>query len=180
MSESAARLGDHVARVQQEWRRVRPELDVSPLGVVGRLHRTANALTRELVALYAQFGLSEGDFDVLASLRRAGPEAERSAGDLTRTTMITTGGMTKRLDRLEAQGLIERRVGTGDRRSRTVALTDSGRELIDRAFTAHVANERRLVSLLSDDDAAALERILVSWLGQLDPLPPAWDVPQQD
>ena len=96
---------DHVARIQEAWRRERPDLDVAPQGVIGRLHRVAARLTEELIAVYRDHGLGEGDFDVLATLRRAGAPYERTAGELAEHTMITTGGMTKRIDRLEAAGL---------------------------------------------------------------------------
>ncbi|TNM68342.1 MarR family transcriptional regulator [Streptomyces sp. NP160] len=154
--------GDHVARLQEQWRAERPDLDVSPLGVVGRLHRLAAALTRELEAVYAQHGLSEGDFDVLATLRRSG--ADLTAGELAAATMVTTGGTTKRLDRLEGAGLVTRRTSETDGRGRVVALTDAGRRVIDAAFSDHVANEHRLVGQLAAGDAAALERILREWL----------------
>lgn len=159
---------DHVARIQEEWRRERPDLDVSPQGVIGRLHRVGARLTDELVAVYAEHGLAEGDFDVLATLRRAGAPYERTPGELAEHTMITTGGMTKRLDRLERAGLVTRRAADGDGRARIVALTPRGRETIDAAVTAHLANERRLVDLLSARDAAALERILTRWLAALE------------
>jgi DNA-binding MarR family transcriptional regulator len=81
--------------------------------------------------------------------------------------MVTTGAMTKRLDRLEARGLVSRRQSAADGRGRVIALTDAGRELIDRAFTAHVANERRLLDdALSPTDAATLERLLATWLAR--------------
>jgi DNA-binding MarR family transcriptional regulator len=155
---------DRVARIQDQWRRERPELDTSPVGVIGRLHRLAGHLTEELLPVYRRFGLGEGDFDVLASLRRAGDPYELAPGELARHTMVTTGGMTKRLDRLEAARLVTRRAATGDRRGRVVALTDEGRALVDEAIAAHLANERRLLEALSPADAAELERILTGWL----------------
>lgn len=153
---------DHVARLQEQWRAERPDLDVTPLGVIGRLHRLAAALTRELEAVYAQHGLSEGDFDVLAALRRSG--ADLTAGELSAATMVTTGGTTKRLDRLEGAGLVTRRTSDTDGRGRVVALTAEGRRVIDAAFSDHVANEHRLVGQIADGDAATLERILRDWL----------------
>ncbi len=159
---------DRVARIQEEWRRERPDLDVSPQGVIGRLHRVAARLTEELVAVYAQHGLAEGDFDVLATLRRAGAPYERTPGELAEHTMITTGGMTKRLDRLERAGLLTRRVAEGDARGRVVALTDRGLAVIDAAVTDHLANERRLLDELPATDAHELERILTRWLGRLE------------
>lgn len=160
---------DHVARIQEEWRRERPDLDVAPQGVIGRLHRVAARLTDELTAVYAAHGLGEGDFDVLATLRRAGAPYERTPGELAEHTMITTGGMTKRLDRLERAGLVARRAAEGDGRARVVALTEAGLATIDAAFADHMANEARLVAELPPADADALERILTGWLARLEP-----------
>jgi DNA-binding MarR family transcriptional regulator len=159
---------DHVAGIQAEWARERPDLDVTPQGIIGRLHRLAAHLTDELVVVYAAHGLTEGDFDVLATLRRAGAPYERSAGELAEHTMITSGGMTKRLDRLEQRGLITRRPSQTDARGRVVALTAEGRGVIDTAFVAHAANERRLVDMLPSADRAELERILTQWLSQFE------------
>lgn len=155
---------DRIARIQQEWARERPDLDVTPQGVIGRLHRVAAHLTTELTRVYAQHGLGEGDFDVLAALRRAGSPFERTPGDLAAHTMVTTGGMTKRIDRLEAAGLVTRRTSTDDGRSRAVALTEHGLATIDAAFTDHMANERRLLDQLDARDAATLEAVLTRWL----------------
>ncbi|MDW4571432.1 MarR family transcriptional regulator [Microbacterium sp. M3] len=159
---------DRVAEIQREWRRERPDLDPSPQGVIGRLHRIALELTERLVAVYEQFGLSEGEFDVLATLRRAGAPYERAAGELADHTLVTTGGLTKRVDRLAARGLVERRVEASDARKRLVRLTPEGRDLIDRAITAHLANEHRILDELGRTDAAALEPILTRWLRVLD------------
>lgn len=159
---------DRIDEIQRAWLRERPDLDPSPQGVIGRLHRVALGLTERLVAVYAEFDLSEGEFDVLATLRRAGVPYERAAGDLAAHTMVTTGGLTKRVDRLVARGLVERRAEAADARRRIVRLTPAGRDLIDRAFTAHLANEHRLVADLGSTDAVHLERILTRWLRVLD------------
>jgi DNA-binding MarR family transcriptional regulator len=157
---------DRVARIQEQWRVERPDLDVSPQGVIGRLHRLANHLTTELCAVYQQHGLSEGEFDVLATLRRSGAPYELAAGELAEHTMVTTGGLTKRLDRLEAGGLITRRRSDTDGRGRVVRLTTAGRRVIDQAFTDHMRNERRLLDQLSRDDAEQLESLLARWLAR--------------
>jgi DNA-binding MarR family transcriptional regulator len=162
---------DHVDRIQQEWARERPDVDVRPQGVIGRLHRLALALTDEITVVYREHGLGEGEFDVLAALRRAGAPYERAPGELAAHTMVTTGAMTKRVDRLERAGLVTRRPSATDGRGRVVALTDDGLALIDRAFTAHMANERRLLDLLGEQDAAALERALRHWLAALEDVP---------
>jgi DNA-binding MarR family transcriptional regulator len=155
---------DRVARIQAEWRRERPDLDPSPQGVIGRLHRLAGLLTEELAVVYARYGLTEADFDVLAALRRSGPPYARAAGDLADHTLITSGGLTKRVDRLVERGLVERRAGSTDARQRIIALTPAGVEAIDAAFTAHMANELRLIDAIGRADAALLELLLERWL----------------
>lgn len=155
---------DRVARIQQEWRRERPDLDPSPQGVFGRLARLHGHLSEQLAIVFRAHGLTEGEFDVLAALRRAGDPFERTPSELAASVMISSGGLTKRVDRLEAAGLVARRPHEGDGRSRVVALTAAGRALVDRAFEAHLANEHRLLAALDPDDRAALERILARWL----------------
>jgi len=157
-------MTDRVASIQAEWAAERPDLDVSPQGIIGRLHRLAGYLTGELLTVYERHGLGEGEFDVLATLRRAGAPYERAPGELAEHTMVTTGAMTKRLDRLVEAGLVERRTAEGDGRRRIVALTPAGLALIDVAFTEHMANERRVVDELTGEDRVALEGILQRWI----------------
>ncbi|GGE84851.1 MarR family winged helix-turn-helix transcriptional regulator [Mycetocola zhadangensis] len=159
---------DHVAEIQSEWRRERPDLDVSPQGIIGRLHRLGGFLTDELVSVYRAHGLGEGDFDVLATLRRAGEPFERTPGELAQFTMVTTGAMTKRVDRLVDAGLVTRRQSDLDGRGRVVALTVPGRRLIDEAFTEHIANEHRLLAALDRDERSQLQSILAKWLGEFE------------
>jgi DNA-binding MarR family transcriptional regulator len=151
---------DHVSTVVAQWAAERPELDVSPLLVIGRIHRIALALTPELVEVYARHGLGEGDFDVLATLRRQGPPYALTPGELGERTMVTSGAVTKRVDRLAAKGLVERRASTTDGRSRTVVLTAGGHRVIDAAMDEHVANEARLLAGLEPDERAALGELL--------------------
>ncbi|WP_194927023.1 MarR family winged helix-turn-helix transcriptional regulator [Catenulispora pinisilvae] len=164
----ASAPADRVAAIQAEWRRERPDLDVSPQAVIGRLHRLAARLTAELRVVYERFGLGEGEFDVLAALRRAGAPFERAPGELAAHTMVTTGAMTKRIDRLERAGLVTRRRTAEDGRGRMVALTEAGRRLIDEAFAAHMRNEHRLLGLLAGEEQEALERLLTDWQERLD------------
>ncbi|WP_372727329.1 MarR family winged helix-turn-helix transcriptional regulator [Nocardioides sp.] len=151
---------DHVGRIMAQWHRERPDLDVSPQGVIGRLHRLAETLADELAAVYAQFGLGAGEFDVLATLRRSGAPYELAPGALAASTMVTSGAVTKRVDRCVEQGWVTRRPSEHDARGRVVALTPSGLELIDRAFDAHMANEHRLLSGLSDLERTRLAALL--------------------
>ncbi|MFO7191469.1 MULTISPECIES: MarR family transcriptional regulator [Thermocrispum] len=160
---------DHVARIQAAWARVRPDLDVTPIGVIGRLHRVGILLTEQLKVIYRRFGLSEGEFDVLATLRRAGEPFERAPGEIAAHTMVTTSAVTKRIDRLERAGLVTRRRSAKDGRGRVVALTPAGRDLIDRAFVEHVRNEQRLLADLTPEQVTQLERLLTIWLEKLEP-----------
>ena len=157
-------MSDRVAEIQAEWAVERPDVDVSPQGIIGRLHRLAGYLSGELLTVYEGYGLGEGEFDVLATLRRAGAPYERAPGELAQHTMVTTGAMTKRLDRLVEARLVERRTAEDDGRRRIVALTPAGLALIDAAFTEHMANERRLVDELSVQDREVLEAVLQRWL----------------
>jgi DNA-binding MarR family transcriptional regulator len=160
---------DHVDRIQAAWRVERPDLDVRPQGVIGRLHRIAARLTSELNLVYAQHGLTEGEFDVLAALRRAGTPYERAPGEIALHTMVTTGAVSKRVDRLEEAGLVHRRRSDADGRGRMVRLTPAGKRLIDKAFTAHIANEQRLLETLTPTEANQLEQLLKNWLTRLEP-----------
>lgn len=159
---------DRVSLIQADWRRERPDVDVAPQAVIGRLHRLADRLTEELCLVYGRYGLGEGEFDVLCALRRAGAPYERAPGELAAHTMVTTGAMTKRINRLEEAGLVTRRRSEDDQRGRIVALTRSGRELIDRAFTDHMRNERRLLDLLTPAEAETLETLLTTWLSRVE------------
>ncbi|MFB4301462.1 MarR family winged helix-turn-helix transcriptional regulator [Actinomadura sp. NTSP31] len=157
---------DAVDLVVEQWTRARPDLDASPMGVLGRLSRLSRIVERELKALFAEFGLERGEFDVLATLRRAGAPEGMTAGALARASMVTSGAVTNRLDRLVAKGYVTRDVDPANRRTVVVALTPAGRDLIDRAVVAHVDNERRILAALDrrrqDDLAATLRTLLLS------------------
>ncbi|HEY1134600.1 MAG TPA: MarR family transcriptional regulator [Nocardioides sp.] len=159
---------DRVDRIQEQWARERPDLDTSPQGLIGRTHRLADRLTDELVTVYRRHGLSQGEFDVLATLRRAGAPFELAPGELAHWTMVTTGAMTKRLDRLETAGLVGRHPSDRDGRGRVVGLTEAGRRVIDQAFGEHMTNEHRLVAGLDAEERALLEGLLRRWTNALD------------
>jgi DNA-binding MarR family transcriptional regulator len=161
---------DHVARIMEQWAAERPDLDVSPMGLIGRLHRLGGRLNDELRPVFAAAGLGDGDFDVLATLRRTGPPYALTPGALGDATMVTSGAITKRIDRLERAGLVSRTVSDTDARSRRVTLTDRGRRLVDELVEKHVANEHRLVSGLSERERDQLARLLVAWGRALDEL----------
>jgi DNA-binding MarR family transcriptional regulator len=147
---------DGVDAIIEQWRRERPELDHSPVGVVGRVSRLARELEARLETVYREHGLEPGWHDVLATLRRTGPPYQLRPSDFTGSLMLTSSGTTKRLDRLERAGLIERAPDPDDRRGVIITLTAAGHELIDRVTEAHLANEARLLAGLS---AAERERL---------------------
>lgn len=155
---------DHVDRILAQWRRERPDLDVAPMGLIGRIKRLSQHLTREMEQTWAAHGLNLASFDVLATLRRAGPPYRLSPGDLMATTMVTSGTMTNRIDQLEKAGLVERIPNPEDGRSFLIALSKKGFALIDEAATAHVATQERLVSGLSKKDRKALDALLKAYL----------------
>lgn len=156
---------DHVDKIQAQWTKELPDADLAAQSIIARLHRLANHLTGEITAVYAEYGLSEGEFDILCAIRREGEPYEIRPADIAKTTMVTTGGTSKRLDRLEKSGLVERVPSRdGDGRSKWVRLTPAGKDLIEDAFGAHLENERRLVESLDVRDQGELERILRLWL----------------
>ncbi len=159
---------DHVDRVRAQWRAVRPELDTSPVAIVARIGRVAAYFDQATNALMSEHGLARSSWDVLASLRRAGPPYEMSPTDLYRGLMRTSGAMTNRLHRLELAGLIERTPDPGDGRGLLVRLTDTGRDLVDEISPRHTENERRLLESLTDEDREVLPDILRRLLRQFE------------
>lgn len=159
---------DRIDRIGEQWRRERPDLDVAALELVGRLLRVAELADAKLAAGLAGYGLAPGWFDLLAALRRAGSPYELSPTELMGTTMLTSGGITKRLDRLAEAGLVERRPDPTDRRATRVRLTARGKRAIDRALAAHIANEEQLLAALPPADRRALDAVLRKLLGSLE------------
>jgi DNA-binding MarR family transcriptional regulator len=154
-----------VAGIVQRWQDIRPELDATPMLVIGRIDRLASLIDDQLRAPFAAAGLASRDFDLLAALRRQGPPYEASPGELTAAMLITTGATTKRIDRLERQGLVTRRPSAVDGRGRVVALTSSGRRLTDDLIAVHLANEERILAPLTTaqrDQLAALLGVLAT------------------
>jgi DNA-binding MarR family transcriptional regulator len=165
---------DHVHHVLEQWRKEAPELDRSPLGVVGRISRLAHLLQSELERVFASYGVNGGEFDVLASLRRAGRPYRLTPTELCRSLIVTSGGMTKRLDALERRGLVRREPDLHDKRSKAVALTPEGKRLVEDILPEHWGNENRLLGDLSGEEradlATLLERLAVS-LGDVADVP---------
>jgi DNA-binding MarR family transcriptional regulator len=152
----------------QQWARERPDLKGLPMAVFGRLTEAAERVTREhMNPLFAAAGLQPGEFDVLATLRRSGEPYLLSPTRLYEAAMISSGGMTDRLDRLERAGLVERRPDPNDRRGKLIALTEAGRRVIDETIGAHVANEERLLSALTPAEQETLNALLKKLIAAL-------------
>jgi DNA-binding MarR family transcriptional regulator len=155
---------DQVDRMLQAWAERDPQLDASALEVAGRLLLCAAYLERALVAALRPFGLSFGDFDVLNTLRRRGDPEGTNPGDLARSSLITTGAMTSRLDRLERAGLITRSRSASDRRAVLVRLTARGERLAEQALHAVIAADEEFLEPLGPrqrDSVAALLKLLL-------------------
>lgn len=161
--------GDAVDTILAQWRRERPDLDLAPMGIIGRLARCAALIQRELDTVFSAFEIGRGEFDVLATLRRAGAPYCLAPTALFSSLMITSGTMTHRLQGLEARGWIERLPDPKDARSKLVRLTADGLALIDRAIEAHLENERRILAPLAADEVAALDARLARLLAVLEP-----------
>jgi DNA-binding MarR family transcriptional regulator len=153
-------MHDGVDEIIEQWKRERPELDHAPIGIVGRISRLARELEARLEPVYREHGLEPGWHDILATLRRHGPPFRLRPTDLTNASMLTSSGTTKRLDKLEQAGLIERSPDPGDRRGTLITLTEAGRELIDRLTPEHLDNERAIIAALSEADQRRLVELL--------------------
>jgi DNA-binding MarR family transcriptional regulator len=151
---------DPVDAILAQWQCQRPDLDVSPMGVIGRIGRLAKHLERAIQETFAEFGLNLGEFDVLAALRRSGAPYRLSPTALFQTLMVSSGTMTHRIDQLERAELVRRVPDPTDRRGSLIELTDQGFERIEQAVTAHVANEHRLLSVLKQSEREALTLLL--------------------
>lgn len=155
---------DRIDEILAQWNRERPDLDVGPMGLFGRLKRLADRLTIEMAATFDAHNLTAAGFDVLATLRRSGAPYALSPSDLIAWTMVTSGTMTNRLDRLEAEGLIERRANPNDGRGSVVALTAKGVLIIDTVVAEHVAMQHKLINALPEKMREQMENILKIWL----------------
>ncbi|WP_336923744.1 MarR family winged helix-turn-helix transcriptional regulator [Aquipuribacter sp. SD81] len=153
-------MRDFVDDLLDAWRRERPDLDHSPVGVVGRLSRAARVAESAIAANFAAHGLDRASYDVLATLRRAGPPYERTPGDLLRSSMVTSGAVTQRLDRLEQRGLVARRRSGRDARSVVVQLTEAGLAAVEDVLPTHLATEREVLSPLTAREQEQLADLL--------------------
>jgi DNA-binding MarR family transcriptional regulator len=162
---------DAIDHIVEQWRAERPDLgtdELAAMATIGRLGRLTALAAPRIDAVFGRFGLSQGEFDVLAALRRAGAPFTLTPTGLARALMLSPAAMTNRLDKLEAAGLVTRRLDPGNRRSMLVTLTEEGRGTVDAAVTDHVANERRLLAPLSPAERALLDGILRALLASLE------------
>lgn len=164
---------DFVDIILGQWKKERPDLDTSPMAIVGRVSRLETHFDRLLSAVFARYQLGRGEFDVLTTLRRSGPPFRLNPKVLSGRLMLSSGAMTNRLDHLESRGLIRRIADPSDRRALLIELTPAGKSLIDDAVAAHVENEATILAPLNKKErrelAALLRKLLVSLEGEAEP-----------
>jgi DNA-binding MarR family transcriptional regulator len=151
---------DAVDAIIEQWAAVRPDLDTAAMEVFGRVFRLSRAMGDRMEKAYAKFGISRGEFDALATLRRSGEPYTLSPRQLSATLMLTTGGMTGRLDKLERAGLLRRSPDPHDRRGLQVTLTDEGHRLIDEAVGVGLATQTAALGALNAEQAGQLADLL--------------------
>ena len=151
---------DAIDRLVEQWNRERPDLDVSPTHVLQRITRLYLLQSASFAEVFSRFGMTFGEYEVLAALTRSGPPYRLKAGELGGALVLSSGAVTNRIDRVEAAGLVERLPDPDDRRGTLVALTAKGRGVVDDAIRAHLANEERLLGALSSADRARLAGLL--------------------
>lgn len=159
---------DHVDQILAQWQRERPDLDVAPMGTIGRIKRLSHHMARVMDKTFAEFGLNRASFDVMATLRRSGPPFALSPGDLMASTMVTSGTMTNRVDQLEKAGLVERVRNPQDGRGFLISLSPRGHGIIEVAVTAHVATQAKLVTALTEEQRVQLDELLRCFLAGLE------------
>jgi DNA-binding MarR family transcriptional regulator len=161
--------GDYLDTILAQWTAERPDLDVSPMGVIGRISRLSRVLESNIDQVFASYNLTRGGFDVLAALRRSGSPFRLSPTELYNSLLISSGAMTNRVDRLEERKLVVRVPDPSDRRGVLVALTSKGRRLVDSVIETHLENEQRLLGHLNtlerQDLAQLLKKLLVNLEG---------------
>lgn len=151
---------DHVDFITDQWARERPDLDVSAMGIIGRVARLYLAYQEAMQVTFSRYGLNAAKFDVLATLRRSGAPYRLSPGDLLKATMVASGTMTNRISRLEAEGLVLRLINPDDSRSFLIELSADGLALIDRVVEDHVATQERLLAGMPKQERTALKTLL--------------------
>lgn len=153
-------MSDAVDSFLAQWQRERPEMEASPMGVVGRLSRTSRLVERGIRDYFAGEGMESWEFDVLATLRRSGPPYTLTPKDLVARTMVGSAAMTNRVDRLVSKKLVDRETDPNNRRSILISLTDLGHRTVEKVLDGHVANAARLVEDLDPSERSELDRLL--------------------
>ena len=161
-------MPDRASRAAAQWAVQRPELDMLPMEVLGRLNEASQLVIRERqTPLFARYGLQHGEFDVLATLRRSSERDGLTPTALFEAAMMSSGGMTARIDRLEKAGLVERGPHPTDRRATLVRLTDKGFNLIESIMPSHEETARDILAPLSLDEQKTLNALLARLIGGL-------------
>jgi len=155
---------DQIDKIVVQWNSERPDLDVAPMALIGRVKRLAQHLSNEMGKTFTEHGLNNASFDMLATLRRSGSPYQLSPNELLATMMITSGTMTNRIDQLVKSGLVERVDNQQDKRSVFIALTDKGFKTIDAAVTDHVATQHRLVEGITAEDFSLMNSLMGNFL----------------
>lgn len=160
-------MADAIDAVIEQWRRERPDADIWPMGILGRIVRLSRVLEREYRKFFAEHGLEAWEFDVLTTLRRSGEPYELTASELLKASLVTSGAITNRIDRMEAKGLVERVRDQDDRRSVHIRLTPHGREVVDSLLDLHFANAVRMLQPLDHAEREQLANGLRTLLESL-------------
>jgi len=159
---------DRAQFAADQWRKEWPQINELPMLTLGRLAEVATRIMQEeMEPFFAEHGLHAGEFDVLATLRRSGKPYALTPTQLYEATMVSSGGMTNRIDRLEKAGFVERRKNPNDRRGVIVALTDSGFEKITHVIPLHIKNEERILSKMSAEELEQLNTLTGKLLASL-------------
>lgn len=159
---------DAVDRLVAQWAREKPDLETEPMAIMGRLLRVSKYMETQVAQLHKQYGLTFGEFDVLATLRRSGKPFQLTPSELIDSMMLTSGAMTNRLDKLTSKGLITRQSNQSDRRSLPVQLTKQGIVLIDRILEEHVQMQGQLVKGLSQEQKKQINQNLKCLMYELE------------
>jgi DNA-binding MarR family transcriptional regulator len=151
------------------WAAVRPRQEMEPYQVTARISRIALHIARQQEEAFGRFGLNRGEVGVLAALRIAGPKQQLSPTRLFKGLMLSSAGITSRLDRLERRGYVKRTRHPGDRRGVLVELTVAGRDILDQAVGANTGREKQLMANLTKPEQKALTGLLKKLLAGLEP-----------
>lgn len=151
---------DSIQQLLEEWERERPDLDPSPVGIQGRIVRLSAHLLRRAEVYLGELDLSWEAFSLIVTLRRSGKPYELRPTDILRESLLTSGAVTNRIDRVEKMGLIERYPDPSDRRGYLVRLTPAGKRIADRAIQNHFSEMDRLLNALSTQERATLSKLL--------------------